>query len=76
MKESKILAALGSFDKLPDTAVAPIAVSARVLGVCEKVCREHPHLPNVWISPGRLGKRVGDIRKLIRDGIPKGEAGA
>jgi hypothetical protein len=41
------------------------------LGVSERTIRYHPQLPRIQISRGRYGQRVGDIRKLCRDGIPR-----
>ena len=36
----------------------------------EHIIRYHPNLPRVQVSRGRYGQRVGDIRKLCREGIP------
>jgi hypothetical protein len=37
----------------------------------EQMIRYHPYLPRVQISRGRYGQRVGDIRKLCREGMPR-----
>jgi hypothetical protein len=58
------------FDSLPDDAVVQTKVTALVLGVSERTIRYHPNLPRVQISTGRYGQRVGDIRALVRNGIP------
>ena len=58
------------FDQLPDDAVVQSKVTALVLGVSERTIRYHPNLPRVRISTGRYGQRVGDIRKLTRNGVP------
>jgi hypothetical protein len=58
------------FDQLPDDAVVQTKVTALVLGVSEKTVRYHPQLPRVQVSPGRYGQRVGNIRALVRNGIP------
>jgi hypothetical protein len=65
--------ALARFNVLPDDAVLPSQVTAIILGVSERTVRYHPHLPRHQISRGRYGQRVGDIRKLCREGMP-GEA--
>jgi hypothetical protein len=62
--------ALARFNVLPDDAVLPSQVTAIILGVSERTIRYHPNLPRVQISRGRYGQRVGDIRKLSRDGVP------
>ena len=63
--------ALARFNVLPDDAVLPSQVTAIILGVSERTIRYHPNLPRVQISRGRYGRRVGDIRKLCRDGLPR-----
>jgi len=63
--------ALARFIVLPDDAVLPSQVTAIILGVSERTIRYHPNLPRVQISRGRYGQRVGDIRKLCRDGLPR-----
>ena len=63
--------ALARFNVLPDDAVLPSQVTAIILGVSERTIRYHPNLPRVQISRGRYGQRVGDIRKLCRDGLPR-----
>jgi hypothetical protein len=62
---------LARFNVLPDDAVLPSQVTAIILGVSERTIRYHPHLPRVQISPARYGQRVGDIRKLCREGMPQ-----
>jgi hypothetical protein len=66
---------LERFNSLPDDAVLPSRVTGIILGVSERTIRYHPHLPRVQISRGRYGQRVGDIRKLCREGMPR-ERGA
>ena len=58
------------FNVLPDDAILPSRVTGIILGISERTVRYHPHLPRVQISRGRYGQRVGDIRKLCRDGMP------
>jgi hypothetical protein len=63
--------ALARFNVLPDDAVLPSQVTAIILGVSERTIRYHPNLPRVQIWRGRYGQRVGDIRKLCREGMPQ-----
>ncbi len=62
---------LQRFDALPDDAIVPSKVTAIILGMSERTVRYHPHLKRVCISIGRYGQRVGDIRKLCRNGMPR-----
>jgi hypothetical protein len=66
--------ALARFNVLPDDAIVPSQVTAIILGVSERTIRYHPHLPRIQISRGRYGQRVGDIRKLAREGMPQAAA--
>jgi hypothetical protein len=68
------LEALQRFDALPDDAVVPSRVTGMILGISERTIRYHPYLPRVQISRGRYGQRVGDIRKLCREGMPQDAA--
>jgi hypothetical protein len=61
---------LERFDVLPDDAVVPSKVTAIIMGLSERVIRYHPRLRRVVVSRGRYGQRVGDIRKIVRDGMP------
>jgi hypothetical protein len=62
---------LERFTALPDDAVVPSSVTAIILGTSERTIRYHPHLPRRQVSRGRYGQRVGDIRKLAREGMPR-----
>ena len=62
---------LRRFDALPDDAILPSRVTGIILGVSERIIRYHPNLPRVQISRGRYGQRVGDVRKLAREGMPQ-----
>ncbi len=66
----KLREILERFAALPDEAVLPSKITAIILGLSERVIRYHPMLPRAQISVGRYGQRVGDIRKLVRDGMP------
>jgi hypothetical protein len=57
-----------NFDKLPDDAVIPTAVTAALLSVNPKTVQSH--YESVQISPGRTGQRVGYLRaKLNGKGV-------
>jgi hypothetical protein len=61
---------LAHFDALPDDAVVGSKISAIILGVSERTVRYHPQLRRVAVSQGRYGQRVGDLRKIVREGAP------
>jgi hypothetical protein len=54
---------LENFDKLPDDAVIPTAVTAALLSVNPKTIVSH--FESVQISPGRTGQRVGYLRAKL-----------
>jgi len=57
------------FDRLPDDAVIPDPAAVAVLCVSERTLRYRmPNLPKIKISTKRQGRRVGDIRALVRGG--------
>jgi hypothetical protein len=62
---------LERFNSLPDDAILPSRVTAIILGMSERTVRYHLHLPRVRISRQRYGQRVGDVRKLCREGMPR-----
>jgi hypothetical protein len=74
MMTNKLREILERFAALPDDAVLPSKITAIILGLSERVVRYHPALPRVQLCVGRYGQRVGDIRKLVRDGMPAKEA--
>ena len=62
---------LERFDILPNDAVVPTSATAAILGLSERVVRYHPKLKRIAVSQGRYGQRVGDIRKIVRNGMPQ-----
>jgi hypothetical protein len=74
MMTNKLREILERFAALPDDAVVASKVTAIILGTSERTVRYHPHLPRRQVSKGRYGHRVGDIRKLVREGMPTAEA--
>lgn len=71
--QNELLEILQRFDALPDDAILPTRITGIILGISERTVRYHPHLPRVQIARGRYGFRVGEVRKLCREGMP-GEA--
>ena len=65
---------LERFSALPDEAILPSRVTGIILGLSERTVRYHTQLPRVQISRGRYGQRVGDIRRLCREGFNAGGA--
>jgi hypothetical protein len=61
---------LETFDVLPDDAIVQSKITAIILGCSERTIRYHPNLPRRSVSRGRYGQRVGDIRKIAREGVP------
>jgi hypothetical protein len=58
---------LERFDRLPDDAVIPDPAAAEVLSVSPRTLRYRmPQLPRIQLSRQRSGRRVGDIRALVR----------
>jgi hypothetical protein len=75
MSSDAIRETLERFDALPDDAVSPTKITAVVTGLSERTVRYHPRLPRHYVSSDRYGQRVGDVRKLLREGFrPLSEA--
>jgi hypothetical protein len=68
--QNELLETLQRFDALPDDAILPTRITGIILGISERTVRYHPNLPRVQIARGRYGFRVGDVRKLCREGMP------
>jgi len=60
---------LERFSSLPDEAVISSKLAAIILDISERTTRYHPHLRRIWVSEGRYGFQVGQVRKLARDGV-------
>jgi hypothetical protein len=58
------------FDDLPNSAVVSTAVACVVTGLSDRTVRNHPLLPRVYTSRDRYGFKVGDLRKLLSEGVP------
>jgi hypothetical protein len=59
-----------NFDKLPDDAIVPDNVARLVLNESERSFRRNSTLRKIQIGPHRNGRRVGDIRALVRGQQP------
>jgi len=55
-----------NFHLLPDDAVVPDKVARLVLNESERSFRRNSPIPKVQLGPQRNGRRVGDIRALVR----------
>ena len=60
------IAILDRFDRLPDSAAAPIKICALVSGISERTWRRSPPIPTFPLSAGKKGANVGLLRKLTR----------
>lgn len=60
------IAILERFERLPDSAAAPIKLAAAVSGISERTWRRNPPIPVFPLSPGKRGVNVGLLRKLTR----------
>ena len=60
------IAILDRFDRLPDSAAAPIKICALVSGISERTWRRSPPIPTFPISAGKHGANVGILRALCR----------
>jgi hypothetical protein len=71
---SKSFEILKHWDSLPDDAVVSSKITELVLGCAARTVRYHPDLTRVYISRGRYGFRVGNVRQLIHEGAPNSAA--
>lgn len=62
------------FDSLPNDSIVSDAVAARVLNVSERTVRRGLPISQVQITARKKGRRVGDLRALIRGESPQGAA--
>jgi hypothetical protein len=57
---------LEHFDSLPDDAVLLDALAAKLLSISPWTLKRENPVPPVQVSERRRGRRVGDLRRLIR----------
>ena len=57
---------LERFERLPDSAAAPLKICALVSGISERTWRRSPPIPTFQISAGKKAANVGLLRKLTR----------
>jgi hypothetical protein len=60
------IAILERFERLPDSAAAPIRICALVSGISERTWRRKPPIPTFPISAGKKAANVGLLRRLTR----------
>jgi hypothetical protein len=60
------IAILERFERLPDSAAAPLKICALVSGISERTWRRSPPIPTFPISAGKRAANVGLLRKLTR----------
>ncbi len=58
--------ALANYDRLPDDALVPDPVAASLLSISLSTLKKKNPVPARQISERRHGRRVGDLRALIR----------
>jgi hypothetical protein len=68
------VAILERFERLPDSAAAPIKICALLSGISERTWRRSPPIPTFQISAGKKAANVGLLRKLTRGELPPNAA--
>jgi hypothetical protein len=69
--ENDIIDAIKRFAVAPDDLVFSPPAAAVILGdLSVRTVRAHPHLRRVYTSADRFGYTAGDLRRLIREGVP------
>jgi hypothetical protein len=65
LSETEIII-LERFERLPDSAAAPLTICALVSGISARTWRRSPPIPTFFISAGKKAANVGLLRKLTR----------
>jgi hypothetical protein len=60
------IAALQRLDLLPDSAAVPLKLAALSNGTSERTWRRNPLIRTFFLSPGKKGCNLGQLRKLNR----------
>jgi hypothetical protein len=68
MSPDAIRTKLNELNDRPDDAVIADPVVAELLGISLRTLRRHQHIRRVQLSPGRVGRRLGDVRAHVRRG--------
>ena len=55
-----------AFDQLPNDAIVDDALSAAILNISIWTLRRNNPIPAIQLSARRKGRRVGDIRAMVR----------
>ena len=64
------LAELAQFDSLPNDAIVPDRIAAAILSISIWTLRRDNPVPARQISERRRGRRVGDLRAMVRGAAP------
>jgi hypothetical protein len=57
-----------AFDTLPNDSVVADPVAAAVLNISLRTLRRNDPVRSIKLSARRIGRRVGDIRKMLKGG--------
>jgi hypothetical protein len=68
--DPELIAKIKAFDELPNDAIVPDPVAAAVLNLSVWTLRRNNPTPQIPLSARRKGRRVGDIRALVRGAAP------
>jgi hypothetical protein len=68
--DTSVQAAIDRFAAMPDDAVVLDPEAAAVLRISVWTLKRHDPVPPIDLSPRRRGRRVGDLRRLIRGEKP------
>lgn len=60
---------LARFDHLPNDAVVDDYVAAAILNMSKDTLRRTNPVPQRRLSERRVGRRVGDLRNLVRESV-------
>jgi hypothetical protein len=66
MSPDAIRKKLQELDQLPDDAIIADPVAAEALSISLRTLRRRNPVPRVQLSPGRIGRRLGNIRSAVR----------
>jgi hypothetical protein len=66
MSPDAIRKKLKELDQLPDDAIIPDPVTAKILNIGLRTLRRNNPVPRVQLSPGRIGRRLGNVRAFMR----------
>lgn len=74
MSPDAIRKKLKEIDQLPDDSIIPDPVVAKIMNIGLRTLRRSNPVRRVQLSPGRIGRRLGEVRALIRGDGPFGRS--